>query len=55
MTIAEGKKFKDRSTGEIYRVRKFENGIVILEAENTINRFCIGEILLDLFLEQISN
>ena len=52
MATVEGDRFKDKSTGQIYKVRKIKNRIVILEAEDTPNKFWIGDEMMDLFFER---
>jgi hypothetical protein len=52
MATVEGDRFKDKSTGQIYKVRKIKNRTVILEAEDTPNKFWIGDEMMDLFFER---
>jgi len=52
MAIVEGDRFKDRSTGQVYKVRRIKGGTVILEAEDTPNKFWIGDEMMDLFFER---
>ena len=53
MATVEGDRFKDKSTGQVYKVRKIKNGTIILEAEDTPNKFWIGDGFLELFFEQV--
>jgi hypothetical protein len=55
MAIIEGDRFTDRSTGQVYRVRRTEHGTVILEAEDTPNRVWMGDEILELFFEKVKN
>jgi hypothetical protein len=55
MAIVEGDRFKDRSTGQVYKVRRIKGGTVILEAEDNPNKFWMGDGILDLFFESVKS
>jgi hypothetical protein len=53
MKVEEGDRYKEKLTGQLYRVTKIKNGTIVLEAEGVPNRFWAGDILLNLFFERI--
>jgi len=55
MAIVEGDRFKDRSTGQIYKVKRIKGGTVILEAEDNPNKFWMGDGILDLLFESVKS
>jgi hypothetical protein len=55
MKIEEGDRYREKLTGQLYRVTKIKNGTIVLEAEGMSNRFWAGDILLNLFFERIKN
>jgi hypothetical protein len=55
MKIEKGDKYREKLTGQLYRVTKIKNGTIVLEAEGMSNRFWAGDILLNLFFERIKN
>ncbi|HUL23167.1 MAG TPA: hypothetical protein VLZ10_17065 [Thermodesulfobacteriota bacterium] len=55
MKVAEGDRYKEKLTGQLYRVRSINHGTVVLEAEGVANRFWAGDRLLNLFFERIEN
>jgi hypothetical protein len=55
MKVAEGDRYREKLTGQLYRVTKIKNGTVVLEAEDIPNRFWAGDILLNLFFERMTN
>ena len=55
MKVAEGDRYREKLTGQLYRVTKIKNGTIVLEAEDMPNRFWAGDILLNLFFERMRN
>ncbi len=55
MTILEGDRLRDRLTGQSFIVKKIINRTVILEAENTLDRFYLGDAVVELFFEKTEN
>ncbi len=55
MAIVEGDRFKDRSTGQVYKVRRIKGGTVILEAEDNPKKSWMGDGILDLFFESVKS
>jgi hypothetical protein len=55
MKVEEGDRYREKLTGQLYRVAKIKNGTIVLEAEDIPNRFWTGDILLNLFFEKIKN
>lgn len=51
MPIAEGDRFKHRITGQLYKVKIFKNGTVILESEDSPHRMWFGDEDVELFFE----
>ena len=55
MRVEQGDKYREKLTGQLYRVTKISNGTIVLEAEGIPNRFWAGDRLLDLFFERVKN
>jgi hypothetical protein len=55
MKVEEGDRYREKLTGQLYRVTKIKNGTIVLKAEGTPNRFWAGDTLLDLFFERMKN
>jgi hypothetical protein len=55
MTVLEGDRLRDRLTGQSFIVKKIINRTIILEAENTLDRFCLGDAVVDLLFEKTEN
>jgi len=55
MKVEEGDRFREKLTGQLYRVKKIKNGTIVLEAEAIPNRFWAGDTLLHLFFERMKN
>jgi len=55
MKVEEGDRYRERLTGQLYRVTKIKNGTIVLEAEGIPNRFWAGDTLLHLFFERMKN
>jgi len=55
MKVEEGDRYREKSTGQPWRVTKIKNGTIVLEAEGMSHRFWAGDGLLDLFFEKIEN
>ncbi len=55
MKVEEGDRYREKSTGQPYRVMKIKNGTIVLEAEGVSNRFWARDRLLDVFFERIGN
>ncbi len=53
MRVEPGDKYREKLTGQLYRVTKINNGTIVLEAEGMPNRFWAGDRLLDLFFEKV--
>ncbi len=53
MRIVEGDRFKDRSTGHLYRVKKIEEGVVVLDAEGRPTRVYLSKGSVELFFERV--
>lgn len=53
MKVEEGDRYREKLTGQPYRVTKIKNGTIVLEAEGISNRFWAGDILLNLFFERM--
>jgi hypothetical protein len=51
MTITEGDGYREKSTGQPYRVKKIKDGTIILEAEGKPDKFWVGDGYLQLFFE----
>jgi hypothetical protein len=55
MAILEGDKLRDRFTGQSFIVKKIMNRTIILEAENTPDRFYLGDAIVELLFERAEN
>ena len=55
MKVEEGDRYREKLTGQLYRVTKIKNGTIVLEAEDIPNRVWAGDILLNLFFERTKN
>lgn len=55
MRVEQGDRYREKLTGQLYRVTKINNGTIVLEAEGVPNRFWAGDRLLDLFFEKVKN
>ena len=53
MRIVEGDMFEDRSTGHRYRVKKIEEEVVVLEAEDGTTRVYLSKGSVELFFENV--
>jgi hypothetical protein len=53
MKVEEGDRYREKLTGQPYRVMKIKNGTIVLKAEGISNRFWSGDRLLDLFFERM--
>jgi hypothetical protein len=52
MAIVEGDRFKDKLTGQSFIVTKITDSTIILEAEDTPNRFCLSNAIVELLFER---
>jgi hypothetical protein len=55
MKVVEGDRYREKLTGQLYRVTKIRNGTIVLKAEGIPSRFWAGDSLLDLFFERMKN
>ena len=55
MAIAEGDRFKDKLTGQSFIVKKIMDRTIILEADDTLNRFCLSDGIVELFFDRTEN
>ncbi len=55
MKVEEGDRYREKLTGQLYRVTKVKDGTIVLQAEGISNRFWAGDRLLDLFFERMKN
>jgi len=55
MTILEGDRLRDRLTGQSFIVKKIIDRTIILEAENTPDRFYLGDAVVELLFERTEN
>jgi hypothetical protein len=55
MTILEGDRLRDRLTGQSFIVKKIIDRTIILEAENTPDRFYLGDAVVELLFERAEN
>ena len=53
MRVEKGDRYREKLTGQLYRVTKINRGTIVLEAEGISNRFWAGDRLLNLFFERI--
>jgi hypothetical protein len=52
MAILEGDRLTDRLTGQSFIVKKIIDKIIILEAEGSLNRFYLGDAVVELLFER---
>ena len=52
MSIMEGDRFKDKLTGQAFIVKKIMDGVIILVAEDTLNRFSLGSAIVELLFDR---
>jgi hypothetical protein len=55
MKIVEGDRFREKSSGQVFSVRRIEDNAVIMEAEDRPNRFLIGDGILDLLFDRVES
>ena len=55
MTLLEGDRLRDRLTGQSFIVKKITDGAIILEAEDTPDRFYLGDAIVELLFERTQN
>jgi hypothetical protein len=55
MAIVEGDRFRDKLTGQSFIVKKIMDRTIILEAEDTPNRFCLSDGIVELFFDRAEN
>ncbi len=55
MTILEGDRLRDRLTGQSFIVKKIIDRTIILEAEITLDRFYLGDGVVELLFERAEN
>ena len=55
MAILEGDRLRDRLTGQSFVVKKIVNRTIILEAEDTPDRFYLGDAVVELLFERTEN
>ncbi|OGP93012.1 MAG: hypothetical protein A2156_05755 [Deltaproteobacteria bacterium RBG_16_48_10] len=55
MTILEGDRLKDRLTGLSFIVKKIIDRTIILEAEDTPNKFYLADAVVQLLFERTKN
>jgi len=55
MTILEGDRLRDRLTGQSFIVKKIVGRTIMLEAENTLDRFYLGDGVVELLFERAEN
>jgi hypothetical protein len=55
MTILEGDRVRDRLTGQSFVVKKIIGRMIILEAEDTPDRFYLGDAVVELLFETTEN
>jgi hypothetical protein len=55
MTILEGDRLRDRLTGQSFVVKKIIDRTIILEAEDTPDRFYLGDAVVELLFETTEN
>ena len=51
MAILEGDRLTDRLTGQSFIVKKIIDKTIILEAEGSLNRFYLGDAIVELLFE----
>jgi len=52
MAILEGDRLTDRLTGQSFIVKKIIDKTIILEAEGSLNRFYLGDAVVELLFER---
>jgi len=55
MAVLEGDRLRDRFTGQSFIVKKIMDRTVLLEAEDTPDRFYLGDALVELLFERAEN
>jgi hypothetical protein len=55
MKVEEGDRYREKSTGQPYRVTKVKNGTIVLQAEGISNRSWADNGLLNLFFEKVES
>jgi len=55
MTILEGDRLRDKLPGQFFIVKKIVDRIIILEAEGTPDRFCLGDLVVQLLSETMED
>ncbi len=55
MAILEGDKLRDKLTGQSFIVKKIVDRTIILEAEDTPDRFYLGDAVVELLFESTEN
>jgi hypothetical protein len=55
MAILEGDRLTDRLTGKCFIVKKVIDKTIILEAEGSPNRFCLGDAVVELLFERVQD
>ena len=55
MAFFEGDRLRDRLTGQSFIVKKIIDRTIILEAENTPDRFYLGDAIVELLFERTEN
>lgn len=52
MTVLQGDRLRDRLTGQFFIVKKIVGRTIILEAEDTPDRFYLGDAVVELLFER---
>ena len=55
MKVETGDRYREKLTGQPYRVTKVKNGTIVLEAERIPGRSWTGDTLLRLFFERVED
>ncbi len=55
MTVLEGDRLRDKLTGQSFIVKKIVDRTIILEAEHTLDRFYLGDAVVELLFERAEN
>ncbi len=55
MTFLKGDRLRDRLTGQSFIVKKITARVIILEAEDTKDRFYLGDAVVELLFERTRN
>jgi len=55
MAFLEGDRLRDRLTGQSFIVKKITDRTIILEAEDTPDRFYLGDAVVELLFERTQN